>query len=99
LVKLKQCFSDEFKIIGYTEGSRGKDKGAIIWVCETADNVEFNVTPKDITYEQRKELFLDAEENFDKKYKHKMLTVDYEALSKNGVPLRAKAVVIRDYED
>jgi DNA ligase-1 len=98
LVKLKQCFSDEFKIIGFTEGKRGKDKGAIIWICETEEGNEFNVTPKDITYEQRKELYTDATENFDKKYKNKMLTVDYEALSKIGVPLRAKAVVIRDYE-
>jgi DNA ligase-1 len=98
LVKLKQAFSDEFKIIGYTEGSKGKDKGAIIWICKTPENVEFNVTPKDMTYEQRKELYNDAKENFDKKYKNKMLTIDYEALSKIGVPLRAKAVVIRDYE-
>ena len=98
LVKMKQNFTDEFKITGFTEGSRGKDKGAIIWICETEDQNEFNVTPKDITYEKRKELFDDASENFDKKYKNKMLTVEYEALSKSGVPLRAKAVVIRDYE-
>ena len=98
LVKLKQGFADEFKIIGFTDGSKGKDKGAIIWVCQTNRKIEFNVTPKDITYEQRKELYDDALENFENKYKNKMLTVEYEALSKIGVPLRAKAVVIRDYE-
>lgn len=98
LVKLKPKFTDEFKVVGYTDGAKGKDKGAIIWQCETEDGVVFNVTPKDITYTERYELFNDAENNFDKKYKNKMLTVEYEDISNTGVPLRAKALIFRDYE-
>ena len=98
LVKLKPKFTDEYEVVGYTEGSKGKDKGAILWVCQTEDGLEFNVTPKDITYAERYELFTDAEENFETKYKGRMLTVEYEDLSKTGVPQRAKALTFRDYE-
>lgn len=98
LVKMKQRFSDEYECIGYTEGSKGKDKGAVIWICQTADEVQFNVTPKNTTYEERYELFQDCEENFDDKYKGRMLSIEYEDLSKDGVPLRAKALTFRDYE-
>ncbi len=98
LVKMKPKFTDEFEIISYTEGSKGKDKGAIIWICRTTTGEEFNVTPKNMTYAERYELFEDAEKSFDEKYLGADLTVEYEDLSKLGVPLRAKALVIRDYE-
>jgi len=98
LVKMKQKFTDEFEVVGYTEGRRGKDKGAIIWICKTTNGYEFNVTPKDITYKKRYELFESAKKHFNSKYKGRMLTVEYEDLSKNGVPQRAKGLVFRDYE-
>ena len=98
LVKMKPKFTDEFEIIGYTEGSKGKDKGAIIWICKTNSDEEFNVTPKDMTYAERYDLYEDAEKSFDEKYLGAYLTVEYEDLSKSGVPLRAKALLIRDYE-
>lgn len=98
LVKMKQRFTDEYECIGYAEGSRGKDKGAVIWVCQTPDEVQFNVTPKNTTYEERYKLFQECEDNFDEKYKGRMLTVEYEDLSKDNVPLRAKALTFRDYE-
>lgn len=98
LVKMKQKFSDEYEVVGYTEGSKGKDKGAIIWICQTPAGDRFNVTPKDITYAQRYELFSSAEENFKKKYANRMMTVEYEDLSKTNIPQRAKAVGFRDYE-
>lgn len=98
LVKMKQRFSDEYECVGYTEGSKGKDKGAVIWICQTADEVQFNVTPKNTTYEERYALFEDCQENFDEKYKGRMLTVEYEDLSSDNVPLRAKALTFRDYE-
>ena len=98
LVKMKQKHTAEFEVIGYTEGNRGKDKGAVIWVAQTSDEKQFNVTPKDMDYEERYEIFQDCEENFDDKYAGRMLTVEYEDLSKSGKPLRAKALVFRDYE-
>jgi len=98
LVKMKPKFTDEFEIVDYDQGSKGKDRGAIIWVCKTTDGVHFNVTPKDMTYEERYNLFNEAEENFDNKFLSRMLTVEYEDLSNTGVPLRAKALTFRDYE-
>jgi hypothetical protein len=98
LVKMKQRFSDEYKCVGYTEGKRGKDKGAVIWICETTDGVQFNVTPKDTTYAERYRLFQECEEDFDGLFKDRMLTVEYEDLSSDNVPLRAKALTFRDYE-
>jgi DNA ligase-1 len=96
LVKMKKKFTDEFTIVGFTEG-RGKDKGAIIWICKTKKNVEFNVTPKDMTYEERYKLYDLCKKDFTP-YLGKPLTVEYEDLSKLKVPQRAKALVIRDYE-
>lgn len=96
LVKLKQRFSDEFEIVGYTEGSRGKDKGAIIWIAKTRNNHEFKVTPKDTNYQQRHKLFLQAEKDFDKLFNGRLMTIEYEDISDTGVPLRAKAVDFRD---
>lgn len=98
LIKKKQRHSDEFNCVGFTEGKRGKAVGAIIWIAETDKGLRFNATPKGITDEERYELYKDALKNFDKKYKDKPLTIEYEALSNAGKPLRAKAVGFRDYE-
>jgi len=98
LVKMKQRFTDEFECIGYTQGKRGKDIGAVIWIIQTEDGEELNVTPKGIDYDRRYELYQECEESFDEKYLGRMLTVEYEDLSKAGKPLRAKALVFRDYE-
>lgn len=98
LVKMKKQFTDEFELVGYTQGSRGKDRGALIWIAQTESGDKFNVTPKDMTYEKRYELFLECEKSFDEKYLGRMLTVEHEGLSKALKPLRAKALVFRDYE-
>ena len=98
LVKMKQKFTDEYKVIDFTEGRRGKDKGAVIWVCQTESGTQFNVTPKDIDYDERYRLFSECTKHFVKKYKNRMLTVEYEDLSSYGVPQRAKALTFRDYE-
>ena len=64
LVKIKPLHSDEFRVVGFTQGSKGKDVGAVIWVCEVAEknradpkDFEFSVVPKDMSYEQRRALF------------------------------------------
>jgi ATP-dependent DNA ligase len=101
VLKLKGHFDEEYKIVGFTEGQHGKDVGALIWVLETPDKHQFNATPKSMTYAERYKLFKKLKENpdkFAKKYKNKMITVEYQDKSKDGVPLRAKAILIRDYE-
>lgn len=70
LVKIKPVFEDEFKVVGYTQGTRGKDVGAIIWECENQNPVvmpnnvyidvpsgTFTVVPKDMTYQERYKLY------------------------------------------
>jgi hypothetical protein len=62
LIKIKPTFDAEFIVVGYTQGTRGKDVGAIIWECEVADPPDpsdrrFTVVPKDMAYEDRYALF------------------------------------------
>ena len=98
-LKLKKKITNEYKIINFLEGTRGNSKGAIIWVCQTNDsNYTFKVTPKNMNFEERKNLFLDVSKNFSSRYKGRMLTVEFDAVSKKKIPLRAKALTIRDYE-
>ena len=98
LIKMKPKMTDEYKCIGYTQGKKGKDVGAVLWVCETKKGVQFNVTPKDMTYEERYDKYKECVGSFDKLYKNKLLTIEYEGLSTDDVPLRAKALVFRTYE-
>jgi DNA ligase-1 len=101
VLKLKGHFDEEYKIVGFTEGSKGKDKGALIWILETPEKMQFNATPKNMTYKERYELFnaLSNGNLFKQKYLNKMLTVEFQDKSKDGVPLRAKAMLpVRDYE-
>jgi len=102
VLKRKASFTDEFEVIGFTQGTKGKDKGAIIWILKTHNtNKTFNSTPKNITYEERYKLFKSANANnkqgFDNKYKGRMMTIEYEDLSKDKVPLRAKSVGFREH--
>lgn len=97
LVKMKVSYDAEFKIVGFTQGKRGRSKGAIIWICETPDEKhKFNVTPNE-TYEKRYDLYKKATNNFDQ-FEGKNLKVYYEEMSTNNVPQRAKGIEIRDYE-
>jgi ATP-dependent DNA ligase len=62
LVKIKPVFDDEFPVVGFTQGDRGKDVGAVIWVCEVPRPVDpadktFTVVPKDMTYADRYAVF------------------------------------------
>ena len=98
LVKMKNKFSDEFTVCGFTQGSKGKDVGAVIWIAKTKSGATFSVTPKDMTYDERKEIYSKCLKSFDKLYSNRLLTVEYEDLSSDGVPLRAKALAFRDYE-
>ena len=79
LQKYKEFMEDEYRIIDFKEGE-GRDAGAVIWVCETADGKEFTVRPRG-TMEQRREWFNDGES-----YIGKNLTVVYQELTEDGKP-------------
>jgi len=64
LVKFKPLFDDEFEVVGYAEGKKGKDVGAVIWICEVdparvqnPSDKTFRVVPKDMSYEERYQVF------------------------------------------
>jgi DNA ligase-1 len=79
LQKYKEFMEDEYRIIDFKEGE-GRDAGAVIWVCETADGKEFTVRPRG-TMEQRREWF-----SAGASYIGKSLTVVYQELTEEGKP-------------
>lgn len=89
LQKYKEFMEDEYLIIGYTQGE-GRDAGAVIWLCETADGKEFTVRPRG-TMQQRREWFNDA-----KQYIGKNLTVVYQELTEDGKPRFPVGKALRD---
>lgn len=103
--KRKALFSDEYEIEGYEQGKRGRDKGAILFQFLTKqENLEdrkmFTVTPKGVTVKERKELyekFIKDPKLFENEYKGLKMTIIFDDLSKDLVPLRAKSLGIRPY--
>jgi DNA ligase-1 len=79
LQKYKEFLEDEYRIIDFTQGE-GRDAGAVIWVCETADGKEFTVRPRG-SMEQRRDWFNDGGS-----YIGKNLTVVYQELTEEGKP-------------
>ena len=79
LQKYKEFLEDEYRIIDFTQGE-GRDAGAVIWLCETADGKEFSVRPRG-TMEQRRDWFNDGAS-----YIGKNLTVVYQELTEEGKP-------------
>lgn len=91
LQKYKDMVDDEFEIIGGKEGT-GRAEGTIIWTCVTKDGKEFDARPQG-TEEQRREWWSNRDSFMGKK-----LTVRYQNLSDDGIPIFPVALVPRDYE-
>ena len=86
----KRLLDAEFKITDVIEAS-GRDAGTAIFVCE-CEGGYFNVKPQG-TRELRKEYFINQD-----KLIGKMVTVQYQGLSDEGIPRFPSAITIRDYE-
>lgn len=95
MLKYKPRYTSEFVCDGFTCGENGIAKGAIIWKCSTDNGIKFNVDPKNVSYSDRKKMYNEYVNN---DYIGKMLTIEYDDLSKNGVPLRGKMISVRNYE-
>lgn len=96
--KRKPRYSADFKVIGYTQGTAGKDLGAIIFEMITQTGIKFTATPVGMTYNERYELYellTRTPDIFKKDYKDKLMIVEYDDISQDGVPLRAKSKSIR----
>ena len=91
LLKVKDFLDDEFEIIGAKEGV-GKAEGQATFRCKTETGAEFDVRCKG-TDEQRREQWTNW-----KQYLGKMLTVKYQYLSDDGVPIFPVGITVRDYE-
>jgi ATP-dependent DNA ligase len=89
LQKYKEFMEDEYRIIDFKEGE-GRDAGAVIWVCETADGKEFTARPRG-TMQQRREWFNDGA-----KYIGKNLTVIFQELTEEGKPRFPVGKAVRD---
>jgi hypothetical protein len=96
-LKRKASFSNEYEIVDYESGIKGKDLGAIVFIMKTIDGNEFKSVPN-MSLEERKEIYKLAEKDFNNLYKGKFATIKYDDLSETGVPLRGKFITIRDYE-
>jgi ATP-dependent DNA ligase len=93
LLKFKNFQTAEFKIINATS-AEGRDEDTVVWICETPGPYSrtFKVRPKG-TLEQRK---FWLKNKFD--YFHKMLTVQYQNMTSEGIPRFPVGLAIRDYE-
>ena len=89
LQKYKEFMEDEYRIIDFKEGE-GRDAGAVIWVCETADGKEFSLRPRG-SIEQRREWF-----SAGASYIGKNLTVVYQELTEDGKPRFPVAKCVRE---
>jgi ATP-dependent DNA ligase len=101
LLKRKRVFDSEFEVVDFTEGKSGTSKSAVIWICITKDGKKFKVTPNmsnDERYKIYKECISDKGEKFIKKYKNRLLIVEYRSLTNSGIPSHAKSIGFKDYE-
>ena len=95
VIKMKQKFDAEYPIVGFKSGEKGKDVGQVIWIVQVNDT-KLDIVPN-ATAKERQSLYKKCQEDFEQ-FRGKLLTIEYEELSKEGVPLRARGIEIRDYE-
>jgi len=100
VIKVKPAYDREFPVCGFTEGVRGKDKGAVIWQC-SAGGTAFSVTPN-LPYEMRYHIYKHLSDDvggltrFERDFRGQLLTVQFAELSsKTQLPLQPKALGFR----
>lgn len=91
LLKYKTFLDNEFEITGFYEGT-GLEKGAIVFVCKTKQGKEFHCRPKG-SRETRRRWFEDGQSIIGKQ-----LTIRYQELSEDGIPVFPVGLAVRDYE-
>lgn len=96
LLKIKPTFDAEYKVTGFTCGSKGKAANALMFICQTPEGHVFNVTPA-MTIEEREALYKKMQEtesngktHFQNNYEGRPLIVYYDELSNLKVPQRAR---------
>ena len=90
LLKLKDFVDAEYRIVDVIDGD-GSDRGLAIFELETDSGARFNCRPEG-SQDNRAELFKSR-----KKLIGKYLTVRYQELSKDGIPIFPVGVSIREW--
>jgi len=94
LQKVKDFVDGEFEVLDIVEGG-GRFKGAAIFVCRATETETFTVVPEgDMDY--RRSLYESREEILSTT---KYLTVRYQELSKDGVPIFPVGVSLRETQN
>ena len=108
-LKRKPRDDAEWPIVGFADGKRGKEKGAIIFECARRDNdknkdkplsdrKKFTVTPN-WTYKKRYntyEFFSNNSDIFMNEFYGKEAVIEYATLSKDDIPQQLKFIRFRD---
>jgi len=98
LQKYKDFVDEEFEIVGCKDG-RGKDEHKAIFRCQTSSKT--GGVYGDGTFDVRcKATMVEREEQWNnrKSYMGKQLTVRYQTLSDEGIPIFPVGIAVRDYE-
>lgn len=91
LQKYKEFTDQEFEIVGHKVGI-GTEAGCVVWEVRTASGKTFWVRPRG-SHEERRALARMA-----KRCYGQQLTVRYQELSEEGIPVFPVGIAIRDYE-
>lgn len=93
LLKHKDFVDAEYEIVDVAVGRLGNKGEVGVFVCQCPRaGVEFSVSPEG-TFEQKREFLLNKQN-----YVGKLLTVRYQKLSDDGVPIFPVGVSVREYE-
>ena len=105
-LKWKPRLSLEFRCVGFAAGEKGKAEGAIMWEIEIPPRAghpkQRIVIDPNMTLPERKALYARLKSNpqaFAKEFKDRPLTVEFFSWSEDGVPLQAKAVGFREWDE
>ena len=89
LQKYKLFQEEEFAIVGFAEG-KGREKGLVVWECQTQEGKTFHARPEG-DHGTRRDMFRDAASCIGKK-----LTVVFQEYTKDGIPRFPVAKALRE---
>lgn len=108
LLKIKPVNDAEYKIIGYTAGTVGKSEGVLMFELEAVDknniihkftiNLGLPINERKALFAKMSEIEANGKSHYENNYAGKYLTVLYDELSTDNVPVRARTdgIIIRD---
>lgn len=102
-IKWKPVHRMELEVVGWEGGKKGKAVDMVRWTLKVPEaRGKKNTTTLDPKWpdEERRRVYKKLTEDpemFEREYKGRSMTIEYQDISKDGLPLRAKAIAFRDY--